>query len=232
MIAVRHVTDFGTPQIVEPDGENYVGIAFSRSDVAWEFDPELKWYRHPWNARLRVGDHRWQPGDRRHDPDQVGGNAGYRCQSFVEDKFRFRVGVQPEPEARWDRGLRGPKPRLHGLGQRAFGHRSLCSRYINSSGTGGSVCLIIQDAYGNPATLGEPLPLRVLLDDTRWLRDVIATESLMEIEDLELPWDGKWHRVTIATPDGRGEASQSFRSAAGAGLPPFLRGPAQSVGPL
>ena len=43
----------------------------------------------------------------------------------------------------------------------------------------------------------------MLLDDTRRLRDVIATESLMEIEGLELPRDGKWHRVTIATPDGR-----------------------------
>ena len=134
---------------------------------------------------------------------KLGGNAGYRCQSFVEDKFRFRVGVRPEPEDALGSWLTWTKALASGSWATRLRPSKPLFPHINSSGTGGSVCLIIQDAYGNPATLGEPLPLRVLLDDTRWLRDVIATESLMEIEDLELPRDGKWHRVTIATPDGR-----------------------------
>ena len=151
-IAVRHVTDFGTPQIVEPDGENYVGIAFSRSDVAWEFDPELKWYRHPWNLgfELVITDSSLAAGDT--IEIKLGGNAGYRCQSFVEDKFRFRVGVQPEPEARWIVADVDQSPGFRVLGNAPSAIEALCP-ISTAAGQKGASRLIIQDAYGNPATL-------------------------------------------------------------------------------
>ncbi len=195
VLAARHMSDLGDPQMDDPQAENYIEV-ISRQGTAWELMPANDWKRHPWNRgidlRLTAGE--LAAGDAVRVLLGPEGSCGYRAQSFVEESFRFRLGIAPDGE-QWL--VNDDEP----MSCRVIGNAATALRVTVSAvnGTTQKVHLKPEDAYGNVASSG-PAEVELWLDDHRFLgKEVLAAGKPVEL-DVELPTDGR-HWVTAATAD-------------------------------
>jgi len=199
-VAARHVSDFGDAQMDDPAAENYIRVITSREGITWALAEGTPWYRHPWNRgfdlRLQAG--HLEPGNR--VTIELGGPGGYRGQSFVEQRFTLRIGVQSKPDAAWVVTDEEDSPGWAIVGAAPAALRVRVPD-ANAERPSGSVCLKLEDAYGNP-TSGD-VELALLLDDRVALRRVRLREGMTELPDVPLPADGNWHRLTAVSDDGR-----------------------------
>jgi hypothetical protein len=199
-VAARHVSDFGDAQIEDPEAENFITVHTSRDGVAWKLATGVPWYRHPWNRGfdlvLKAG--ALEPGDRVRI--ELGGAGGFRGQSFVEERFCLRVGLQPDAQAEWIVSEIDESPGwpIVGAGPTAI---RIHIPDANAEQPLGSACLKLEDTYGNPTAAETEIAL--LLDDRRCVRRMTLTEGMAEVSDVPLPADGSWHRLTAVSSDGR-----------------------------
>lgn len=200
VVAARHVSDFGDAQTEEPEAESFITVHTSRAGVAWELAAGIPWYRHPWNRGfdlvLKAG--ALEPGDRARI--ELGGNGGFRGQSFVEERFCLRVGVQPDAQAEWIIMAEGDSPGWEIVGA-APATIKVRLPNVNAEQPLGAACLKLEDTYGNPTASETEVAL--LLDDRRSVQCMTLTEGMTEVSDVPLPADGAWHRLTAVSNDGR-----------------------------
>lgn len=52
LIAVRHVSDFGDPQMDDPTAENCVSVTGPRDEITLKLGPFNDWPRIPWNRGI------------------------------------------------------------------------------------------------------------------------------------------------------------------------------------
>lgn len=199
-IAARHVSDFGDAQTADPEAENFIAIHTSRPEVAWELGTGIPWYRHPWNrgCDLVLREGALGPGD--HVRIELGGPAGFRGQSFVEERFCLRVGIQPAAEAAWLISPVEASPGWTIVGAPPTALRVHLPD-MNAEQPAGVVCLKLEDTYGNPTAAETQVAL--LLDDRRCVHRLTLTEGMAEESAVPLPADGAWHRLTAVSSDGR-----------------------------
>jgi len=102
VIAVRHYSDFGDPQIDDREDENYITISSSRPDLSWKLGQSNELERHPWNNGINLilekGELNPEDTVSLNLGDDASGCPGYRCQSFSEKPFRFRLGIKQDKE--------------------------------------------------------------------------------------------------------------------------------------
>jgi len=204
VIATRHVSDFGDPQMTDPSAENFIAVSASRPDVAWELMPANDWQRHPWNRGidLKLASGELGPGDTV-DIVLAGpetGCPGYRGQSFAETTFRFRLGIDPAGDGDWRVAPTEecPGPRVVGNSiarARAFvtdvsGDRDVATVYVKP-----------EDAYGNVAGDGAR-DVTLLLDDSEPVGQVDLCSAGPAMVDVHRPGDGGWHVLTAVSDDG------------------------------
>lgn len=203
VIATRHVSDFGDPQMDDPRAENYITVGASRAGLAWSLGPAENGRRHPWNRgidlKLLCGE--LLPGDtvtiRLGEP--AGGCPGYRCQSFAERLFQFRLGIDPAGKNAW---LAMPEDGCPGM--RIVGNAAAKFRVTLSDMTGGGplVCHVkAEDAYGNVAGAA-PESVRLLLDGRQSVAVVPMRPGEPARAEVPAPADGGWHTLVAATDDG------------------------------
>ena len=199
-VAARHVSDFGDAQMDDPQAENYITVETSRAGVAWRVASQTLGYRHPWNRGfdLFLEEGALAPGDR--VTVHLGGPGGFRGQSFVEERFRLRVGLQSEPEGEWLVTPEESSPGWAIVGQAPTAVRVRVPD-VNAREGGSSVCIKLEDTYGNPASVDEPIEIDLLLDDRRRVKRVLLDAGMAEIDDVPLPADGAWHILTVVSAD-------------------------------
>ncbi|MBT3194063.1 MAG: hypothetical protein HN341_16085, partial [Verrucomicrobia bacterium] len=212
-IGVKHVSDFGEPQIDLPDAENYIVIETPSQESEWQlrtrpvdsFSSKFgDWTRHPWNQGIHLDLISGSVGSQETVMIYLGGpkesGPGYRCQSFVEHPFRFRLGLDLEGSGSWQ-----TVPVLDSPGVPIIGARPVQIKCIVSDSTGQSTDTLArikpEDCYGNVA--GEAAgDVTLLLDDTAPLaRVTLEPERASEIR-VTLPRDNKWHYITATSDDG------------------------------
>ncbi|MDX2227909.1 MAG: DUF3604 domain-containing protein [Verrucomicrobiae bacterium] len=217
-ICWRHFSDAAQPQIHDPSGENHLAVTFPRDDIGWELVTEIDWHRHPWNLGfdLRVTGGELRPGDQ---IELRFGGRGFRCQSFVESKCFWRVAVQPRESAPWCVQPIDSVPWFAVVGN-APARIKISVPNASGGQPAGRVCLAVQDAYGNPASIREPIEVSVRLDTAldwdrlgrisagrtehnRELARVRLAKPMVVLEDVPLPADGVVHRLTVADDAGR-----------------------------
>ena len=204
-IAFRHVSDFGDAQDADPAAENYISAEVSSADVELALNTEQPWYRHPWNQGfdLVLARGSLAPGDVVRV--RLGGEAGYRAQSFVEDVSRIRVGVMSQGGApidgAWIVSEPERSPTFEIVGAEPSQLR-LRVPDVNREAAMGSVCLKMEDAHGNP-TDPAGAEVALLLDDAHPVGRLRLSAPMAEFTDIPLPADGEWHRLTAASDDGR-----------------------------
>ncbi|MFP4028058.1 MAG: DUF3604 domain-containing protein [Candidatus Brocadiia bacterium] len=106
VVAARHFSDIGDPQTDDPESENYITID---SDASASFKVNTEnpgWGRHPWNRGIDlILDEGTIPAGTEiliHLGNPSHGSPGYRCQSFTETNFRFRLGIDPAGNDDWE----------------------------------------------------------------------------------------------------------------------------------
>ena len=205
--AARHVSDLGDPQMDDPAAESLITVAGGAGQV-WriaEAGPYGDGARHPWNrgidlellagvapAGQTIAIHLGDPG---------GGCPGYRCQSFAEKRFGFRLGVLPAPGEPWR-----VEPESESAGAEIVGGAAVGLRVVvtqpTKRGAPRRVTIKPEDAYGNVA--GPPAgTVRLLLDEAVPLADVDCQGGRAEEVVLDLPADEGVRRLTAAGDDGR-----------------------------
>jgi hypothetical protein len=205
VLAVRHFSDFGVAQMEDPTAENYVCVEPDAGDSRWALGPPNDWRRHPWNRGLDLV---LQAGVlpegetlsvRLGDTSQ--GSPGYRAQSFAETAFRFRLGIRPAGDGKWE--VLDPEACTP---VRVAGNRTAGLRVIVPGATEEvdrtTVRVKPEDAYGNVAGR-VPDSCTLLLDDTVPLAQVDFEPEGASEADVSIPADKQWHVVTAATGDGR-----------------------------
>ncbi len=199
-IAARHVSDLGDAQMADPEAENFIAVHTSREGIHWELQTGIPWYRHPWNRGfdlvLTAG--ALEAGDRVHIG--LGGPGGYRGQSFTEEYFRLRIGVQSAATAEWVVLAEEQAPGWPIVSAEPTSVR-VHVRQVNAERPTGTVTLKLEDVYGNPAATETEIAL--LLDDQRCVRSISLAEGMTEVAKVPLPADGAWHRLTAVSHDGR-----------------------------
>ncbi len=199
-VAARHVSDFGDAQMDNPAAENYLRVTTEQAGVTWTLAEGISWYRHPWNRgfdlRLQTGE--LEAGDR--ITLTLGEGAGFRGQSFVEERFTLRVGVQSRADGEWLVTPIEESPGWPIVGAEPAALRVRVPDVNAGRGTG-AVCCKLEDAYGNP-TAGD-VELALLFDDNACLQRIRLHEGMTEVPNVPLPADGAWHRLTAASDDGR-----------------------------
>ena len=199
-VAARHVSDFGDAQMDDPSAENYLLVSAGRPEVRWVLAEGIPWYRHPWNRGfdLLLQQGELHPGD---SVDiKLGGPAGFRGQSFVEERFHLRIGIQPDATAEWIITEEDASPGWTIVGAEP----SLIRLRVpdpTAERPSNSVCLKLEDTYGNP--VAQDVDVDLLLDDRRCVKRVHVSEGMAEVTDVPLPADGAWHRLTASSRDGR-----------------------------
>ncbi len=203
VVAVRHVSDFGDAQTDNSDAENYIEI-LGPERTEWQLLAPNDWQRHPWNRGidLRLAAGRVPAGER--ITICLGGvnekGPGYRCQSFAETCFRFRLGVDPAGSGDWQVIPVRESPGLEVTGAEAA---RVVVTVPNATDHGMRiVCVKPEDAYGNVAGVAEG-SVTLLLDDSSILARVPLRGSRPTLATVELPDDGGWHVITAASDDGR-----------------------------
>ncbi len=204
VLAARHVSDFGDPQMTDPLDENYVYVESRRSGLEWTLGLANDWRRHPWNRGidLTLTTGRVEPGDTLTvflgDPDRHG--PGYRCQSFVESACRFRLGLDPCGDDQWIVLPVDACPAFCIEGNMMVGISTTVVRM--TAGRGKGVANIkAEDAFGNPAGIvaGE---ISLLLDGTRTVGRAPLARNAACAVGFDYPRDGRWHTLIAATDDG------------------------------
>ncbi len=200
VLAVRHFSDLADARDDDPRSEGFVTVHASRDGVRLRLSGENCWSRHPWNRgiELTVEQGTLAAGDR--ISVILGGERGFRCQSFAEESFRFRLGVRPSRDASWRVSPLPSCPAIRVVGGEASAVRVMVTDATATS-PGGRVCLKVEDLFGNLAT-SDPVELDLLLDD----RVPVATarvSGMVELPQVPLPRDTTWHRLTAVSRDGR-----------------------------
>ena len=202
VLAARHMSDMGDPQQSEPAAENYLS---ARGPGTWELGPAHDGKRHPWNRgiELRLAAGTLPAGETLSVTlgDRTHGSPGYRCQSFAETEFRFRLGVDRDGRGDWSVLPLTDCPVLRITGNDMTGLAVAVPHPTRADGTV-RVHLKPEDSYGNlagnaaaRATLLQPdsVPAaRVMLEPDRAARASFAT-----------PRESNWQRITAVTDDGR-----------------------------
>lgn len=199
VLGVRHVSDLADAQDCRPEAEGFVGVRSSRKGTRLRLSSANCWPRHPWNRGmdLTVEHGRLLSGDR--VAVTLGGSRGFRCQSFAERAFRFRLGVRPTGDARWRVSPLDVLPAIRVTGNDAALLR-LTVPNPNARAPAGRVCLKVEDAYGNVAACGEA-ELDLLVDDEEPI-GTVRVAGMRELLDVPLPRDAAWHRLSAASRDG------------------------------
>lgn len=204
-VASRHVSDIGDAQSGDPGDVNHVafraiGPGGNAAGAVLELSPEGG--QHPWNRgfTLRVSEGALRPGDTVHI--EMGARGGFRAQSFSEAKSGFRLGIRQAADAPWR-----VSPKESAAMFRVTGAEAACARAYVKDATGAgpakTVCVKLEDAYGNIGVPSGPVALDILLDDrTRLGRLEVPAGGVAET-DLDLPVDGQWHELALSSEDGR-----------------------------
>ena len=204
VVGVRHFSDFGDPQTSDPTAENYVTISGGNARPQWRLTVHNDWPRFPWNhgIDLTLTAGAVAAGDRftiiLGDPE--GGCPGYRCQSFAERSFRFRLGIDPDGSGAWQ-----TQPEAECVGFEVTGGKAVAVRISmpDATGRGDSAlaCVKPEDCYGNVA--GEDAgEVALLLDDATPVGRVVLKAGRPATARVRLPRDDRWHRLTAASDDG------------------------------
>lgn len=199
--AARHVSDFGEPQDDDPTAENFVRFD-GPSGTTWQLGPPFDHKRHPWNRGIEL---LLTAGELA--PDETltlelapvdAGCPGYRAQSFAEEAFCFRLGVDTDGSGDWHVAPpAGPGVEIVGAAA-----SSLAVRVTQPTRSGRrTVCLKPEDAYGNVA--GDAAGEVAILDDRRVLARVALQPGRASQVEIDLPDDGRWRRLTAVSDDGR-----------------------------
>lgn len=204
VIAVRHFSDFGVPQMENPSAENYISVSSTGDGDQWNLGPANDWRRHPWNRGL---DLRLKKGSLPAGEtlavelgDTSGGSPGYRTQSFTESAFRFRLGIDADGSGNWEVLSPEECPPIRILGNEASGLKVVANRPTEVA-EALSVRIKPEDPYGNIS--GEASGcVSLMLDDTEPLRTVQLESNRAAETAVDIPKDG-WHVITAATDDGR-----------------------------
>lgn len=137
VVGVRHVSDFGDPQMTAPDAENYITVR-GGDDAHWRLGEICDWPRLPWNQGidLRLKSGRVAAGETVTITlgDPAGGCPGYRCQSFTETHFRLRLGIDPDGSGSWDITPGGEAPGFAIVGAATSGVRVVVSDCTGRTG--------------------------------------------------------------------------------------------------
>ena len=205
VIATRHFTDLPDVQTANPAGENSVSFSVSRPGVSLALGPSHEGGRHPWNYGfdLKVVTGELSPDDSitlvLGDPAE--GSPGFRCQSFAESAFRFRLGVDPSGKGEWLVAQVADCPGFEIVGNRTVRVRPFVRDVTGESGTV-SVHLKPEDVYGNISSddVGE---VALQSEEGEPLGRVRMTKG--EPSAIELPaLSGKrWAFVRAASDDGQ-----------------------------
>lgn len=205
VIAVRHVSDFGDAQTDDPSSENYITVECSNSEAEWQLKGKNDWKRHPWNRGI---DLELISGELKAGDDitiHLGGLGddcpGYRCQSFAESLFRFRLGVETDGSGNWWVAPEEESPGFRIVGA-APSLLSVVVPDVTRERERAVVFVKPEDIYGNVA--GSPAgEVALLLDDSRPLGRVSLEANKATSAVVKMPNDGKWHVVTGVSDDGR-----------------------------
>jgi len=202
-VATRHVSDFGDPQMADPRAENFLTVD-AGPDARWELLAAHDGKRHPWNRgidlRLAAGEVPAGRATTLHLADPATGCPGWRCQSFVESRFRFRLGIDADGAGEWEVMDEEDCPGFEIIGAAAATVRVFIPAPAPSR-SGASVCIKPEDVHGNVAGVAEG-QIRLLLDDSAPLGIVRLAGGQCAQAEVELPADGTGHRVTAASDDG------------------------------
>lgn len=78
-----------------------MSATISRKHVKWEIETSRNWSRHAWDAgfEIIIKEGILFPGD--NVIINLGGSKGYHCQSFIQDKFCFRIGIKTDSSSKW-----------------------------------------------------------------------------------------------------------------------------------
>lgn len=201
VLAVRHVSDLGDAQMYDPGGENYISVT---GPGEWKLGPANDWRRHPWNRGI---DLRLQDGTLRDGEtlivnlgDPAGGSPGYRCQSFAESAFRFRLGVFAADKEEWTVLPLEFCPVLRVTGNRAVRLSVIVSRPTRNDGVL-TVHTKPEDAFGNVAH-DVPEKIALLLGETVPVAQVAFRPDRPVVSTLSVPEKTSWQRIIATTPDG------------------------------
>lgn len=202
VLATRHVSDMGDPQVEEPHSENYIRVICSQGDTTWSLLPANDWSRHPWNRgiSLQLAEGRMPVGS------QVAvdlgmadeGCPGYRCQSFAEEDFHFRLGIDPDGSGDWM--LMDPEmcPGFRIVGSIPV---ALKVRVVDPTGPQLRIAIKPEDAHGNVAgyRLGKVL---LSMDDRHAIGEMQVEADRPAVLLVNRPEDEEWHHVTVSTESG------------------------------
>ncbi|MDP6776251.1 MAG: DUF3604 domain-containing protein, partial [Candidatus Latescibacteria bacterium] len=210
VVATRHFSDFGDPQMDDPATENYLAVQGGDGSARWQLksdkEPRLgDSRRHPWNhgIDLVLVEGSVAAGQTvtvyLGDPDGQG--PGYRCQSFVESPFRFRLGIDPDGSGAWQTVREKDSPGVEIVGAGAVAVRCVVPDATARNGQA-TVRIKPEDVYGNVA--GTPAgDVALLLDDRTPMGRVRLEAGQTTAAQVELPRDAQWHRITAVSDDGK-----------------------------
>ena len=204
VLAVRHVSDFGRPQMNDPRAENFISVVTSRGDSAWRLGRANDMGRHPWNRGIELELVSGKVLSAETLMVTLGGAApgspGYRAQSFAETLFRFRLGIDAGGNGHWDVLPEDACPSVAVVGNQPVALRAVIPR-ATSSAEQITLSLKPEDVYGNVA--GDAAGhVALLLDDSTPLGRVSLVAERASSTLFASPKDGHWHRVTVASDDG------------------------------
>lgn len=201
VLAVRHVSDLGDPQMSDPAAENFISL---QGPGTWELGPAHEDKRHPWNRGIDLilvsGEYPAGETLMIRLGDQTQGSPGYRCQSFAETSFRFRLGVRRNGEDDWTVLPVAACPQVQIAGNQAASLKCFVSRPTSRSGKL-RVHIKPEDAYGNIAGDG-PKEAMLLLDDSLPVGRVALEPGHCGEAAIDLPEGTDWQRATVITDDG------------------------------
>lgn len=204
VIATRHVSDFGDAQMADPTAENYISVSSSRANLSWELGPNHGGERHPWNrgTELKLVSGELITGD---TVSLILGNPavgcpGYRCQSFVEHFFRFRLGIDPDGDNNWKVLPVEECPGFEVVGNSMTRIRAYVAD-VTADTDRRVVYIKPEDAYGNVAGDGHG-DVALLLDDAKTIGHVHLEPGCTAKAQVIIPRDGQWHVITTATNNG------------------------------
>lgn len=202
VLAVRHASDFGDPQMSDPAAENFISL---RGPGTWKLGEPMEVKRHPWNRGidLRLVSGTLPAGSNLTIMlgDQSQGSPGYRCQSFAETRFRFRLGVCGDGSDDWSVLPTDECPEISVTGNQASCLNAYVSRATSPDGKL-RIHIKPEDAYGNVAGSG-PTEATVLLDDRTPIGRVPLEPGHCGKAVLDLPQAPDWQTATVITDDGR-----------------------------
>ena len=202
VLAARHVSDLGDPQMSDSGAENFISL---RGPGTWALGPAHEGKRHPWNRgiHLRLVSGAFPSGETLTVTlgDRTQGSPGYRCQSFAETSFRFRLGVSRDDGNDWTVLPVGQCPEVRIVGNQTSRLKAYVSHPTREDGR---LCVRVkpEDAYGNIAG-GGPEQATVLLDDSRPLGRVTLSPGHCGEAVFDVPMIPGWRSVTVTTDDGR-----------------------------